>query len=399
MHPFAQDVAAFAAARGLLDASSRTLVALSGGPDSCALLLALLEVAADGRLPRPVAAAHFHHGMRGADADADAAFAASLCARFGLPCSIGIGAVPAERRRAKGRERRSPHDAARHSRYAFLRAAAAEFGADVIATAHTADDQAETVLLRVLRGAGTEGLTGIPPERPLAPGLRVVRPLLNARRADVEAYCRDRGVTPRRDPSNDSVSYARSRVRRLLPDLARDFNPRIGDALVRLAEIAAADADLLREWTDALWARAATLSPRRVELDAGLLRAEHPALRRRILLRALRHAAADGAVVAAADDAATAANVGAAEKLLVEDRPGAAVDLAGGVRVESDGHGRLRVAFGVAWHRTGRTGCPYRCRSLSGSGRRRVAAGRGVRGASAAGPALSSGASGAGRLW
>ena len=283
-HPFVRAAAESAAARLLFSRPGeqpRLLVALSGGPDSCALLLALCEGADAALWPRPVAAAHFHHGLRGEDADEDAAFAAALCARLAVPCAIGLGSV-----RARGR---SPNAAARTDRYEFLAEAAREAGADVIVTAHTADDQAETVLLRVLRGASVDGLAAMPPVRDLTPDLRIARPLLALRRADVEAYCRDRRVTPRRDPSNEKDRYARARLRRRLPELARDFNPRLTDALVRLSEHASADADLLGRLSDDLWQQAAKrcwpgIS---VRLDAGIVAAAHSALRRRVLLRAL----------------------------------------------------------------------------------------------------------------
>ncbi len=264
-------------------------MALSGGPDSCALLLALMEAADAGLLPRPVGAAHFHHGLRGTDADEDAAFSAALATRLGLPCVVGIGAVPTG-------EGLSPNDAARRARYAFLTEAAGDLQADTIATAHTMDDQAETVLLRVLRGTGTDGLAGIPATRELEGGLTAVRPLLSVRRVDIEAYCRERGVTPRYDPSNTKDRYARSRLRARLPQIAQDFNPRLPDALSRLADNAARDADLLNQLTDELWKRACLRDEETlVVLDKAPLYKTHSALRRRVLLRAIRAVAGEDA--------------------------------------------------------------------------------------------------------
>ena len=328
MHPLVR-AAAESAARLVFGRGSgaRVLVALSGGPDSCALLLALCEAAEAGLLPRPVGAAHFHHGLRGEDADADAAFSADLAtARLHLPCLIGLGAV------APGG--RSPNAAARSDRYAFLEAAARELGANVIATAHTADDQAETVLLRALRGTSVDGLAGIPPTRELAPGLLLARPMLSVRRAEVEAYCAERGVSPRRDPSNDKDRYSRGRMRRRLPDLAREFNPRLTDALTRLAAHAAADAALLNRLADALWSRALRrcwpgLS---VQLDATELAGADPALRRRALLRAV-HAAydtEDGSDATSREEGATAAFVSLVEGAVLSGA--GAHDLPGGVR-------------------------------------------------------------------
>jgi tRNA(Ile)-lysidine synthetase-like protein len=319
------------------DGPGRVLVALSGGPDSCALLLALLE-ASDGAdpgsgpaaVPRPVAAAHFHHGLRGEDADRDAAFAAGLCARFGVPCLVELGSVP------HGSGEGSPNAAARRERYRFLIRAARRVGADLIATAHTADDQAETVLLRVLRGAGVDGLAGIPERRRLASGVDVVRPLLDVPRTDIETYLSDRGVIPRRDPSNLLPRYPRARLRARLPEIASEFNPRLRDALTRLAASAAADSDFLSAHADKLWLDAArTHAAGDLRLSADVLRPAHPALRRRVLLRAVR-TIAEG--LGSDEAAVTASWVAALDAFLtaghgVADLPGAvraAIDSASG---------------------------------------------------------------------
>jgi tRNA(Ile)-lysidine synthase len=278
---FVRSIAAFVRQRELFGEGARVLVALSGGPDSCALLLALCEAADAGLLPDPVAAAHFHHGLRGRDADEDAAFSAALAVRCGIPCVVGLGAVP--------KDGRSPNDTARRARYDFLLEAARDFAADTIATAHTADDQAETVLNRVLRGTSVDGLAGIPARRMLAEGVTVVRPLRACRRVDIEAYCAAHGITPRRDPSNEKDRYTRSRLRKRLPELARDFNPRLTEALIRLSEQAAADAELLNTLTDDLMTRAVRdAAPECLVLNASALREAPPALRRRALIRALR---------------------------------------------------------------------------------------------------------------
>ena len=356
MHPFARSVADFAHQSALFCTlagkdgdGARVLVALSGGPDSVALLLALHEAERANALgdARLAGAAHFHHGLRGLDADADAAFAAASCARVGLPCLIGLGAVGAFR--AAARHRPSPNDAARSARYEFLREAAREMNATHVATAHTSDDQAETVLLRVLRGTTPDGLAAIPARRVLCAGgddgenVTLVRPLLEQSRAAVEAYLADQGVNARRDPSNDDLRYARSRVRRLLPRLACEAqNPRLNDALNRLARAAALDKDLLDRLADDLWHASATLAPRRVTLDAPVLRAAHPALCRRVLLRVLRHAAGDNRI----EDAASMAAVNALDAILLSPLPKGgpvALDLPGGVRALWTGAACLTV--------------------------------------------------------
>lgn len=322
MHPFARAVADVAATRALLSHDSRVLVAVSGGPDSCALLLALREAADGGALPAPVAVGHLHHGMRGAAADDDAAFVADLARRCGLPCAVGraslSGANEADARRA---------------RYAFLTDAARERGADTLATGHTADDQAETVLLRVLRGTSVDGLAGIPVRRALAPDVAVVRPLLELSRAQVRDYVAHHGIVPRHDPTNDDPRYPRSRVRALLPALADAFQPQVGDALRRLAENAARDAAYLEQAADDLEARARDGDALRVPV----LREAAPALRGRVLLRWLRRTAP----ASATEEAATLAGVRRLEALL--EAPGD-LWLPGAVRVRGDAR-ELRVAL------------------------------------------------------
>jgi tRNA(Ile)-lysidine synthase len=181
--------------------------------------------------------------------------------------------------------------------------------------------------------------------------VRLVRPLLAVSRGDVEAYCRDRNLAPRLDPTNENPRYPRSRIRALLPALARDFNPRLGEALRRLAQTASEEDDLVATMADRLWGRVATTAPLWVRLDAAALKNEHPALRRRVLLRALKHASGAGSRVAG-EDAVSAANVTILEAMIRARRPEAR-DLAGGVRAESDGAeaaaAGVTVATAVPW--------------------------------------------------
>jgi tRNA(Ile)-lysidine synthase len=227
-------------------------VAVSGGADSTALLLALVEVNAEKKgLGIALSAAHVHHGLRGAEADGDEAFVRALCERLGVPLMV-FRVDTAARQLA---EREGMEEAARELRYAALRG----LEVDAIATAHTLDDQAETVVMKLLRGAWTEGLGGISPEvqglgnsHPREPrrlagdpvrdkGLgkgRLVRPLLGVRRAEVEAFLRSREQSWRDDASNLDVSLMRNRVRRELMPLLRGFNPGIDALLARTAVIA-----------------------------------------------------------------------------------------------------------------------------------------------------------------
>lgn len=232
----------------------RVLVAVSGGPDSTALLLILARLR--GTLGVELTAAHFDHGLRPPEeAAADAAYVRELAAAVGVPVAFGRGDAGA----CAEREGRSAEEAARRLRYAFLAAAAAEHGAAAVAAGHTADDQAETVLLRVVRGTGVQGLGGMRarspwpfPEHPYRPWL--LRPLLGLRRAETERYCAAAGVVPRLDPSNLAWTYTRNRLRgQVLPAL-RAVNPAVDQALRRLAASA-------REAWDVLEAEAARRAP------------------------------------------------------------------------------------------------------------------------------------------
>jgi tRNA(Ile)-lysidine synthase len=215
---------------------TRVLVALSGGADSVALLHLLRVMHADGDLVL-AGAAHLNHGLRGADADADEAFCRALAGRLDIAFAAGRADVGALAREQK----RSIEDAARSARYAFLERAADELGADVIATAHTRDDQAETFLLRLLRGAATRGLAAI---RPRAG--RVVRPLLDVARADLRRFLDERGEEFREDVTNADVAIPRNRVRHdLIPYIQSRFSQAAPEHLARQAALARQDEEFL----------------------------------------------------------------------------------------------------------------------------------------------------------
>lgn len=204
------------------------VLAVSGGTDSTALALILAELAEQLGLVLHVA--HFDHRTRPADAAADAQFVADLAFRIGAPLRVGRAERPAK-----------SEDDARRERYAFLRRAAEHVGATAIATGHTLDDQAETVLLHLVRGSGLAGAAGM---RPLRDG--IARPLLTIARSDTSAICRAAAIVPREDPTNSSLRFARNRVRlRVLPELEA-LNPKVREALARFAD-AAAEVDVSLE--------------------------------------------------------------------------------------------------------------------------------------------------------
>ena len=217
--------------RALLHPGMRVAVAVSGGADSVALLRALFEAAPEIGLVLSVA--HVHHGIRGTEADADAEFVAALAAEHGLEFRRRDVDAPAVARA----NRETLEEAARNLRYAWFRELLDAGVTDAIATAHTLDDQAETVLHKLLRGAWTEGLSGIHPVLKQSNGL-ILRPFLGVRRVEIEAWLSEIGQPWREDASNADVAYTRNRLRReLLPALAA-YNPQIYGHLANLATLA-----------------------------------------------------------------------------------------------------------------------------------------------------------------
>jgi tRNA(Ile)-lysidine synthase len=262
---------------GLLGPGDTVLVAVSGGSDSVALLdvLRRLAPALDLRLH----VIHVHHGLR-PEADGEAAWVADLCARWGVPCRLERVHV-AERRH--GARWPGPEGAAREARHAAFGAAARRVGARRIATGHTADDQAETVLMRLLQGAGPRGLAGIAPVR--GP---YVRPLLEVRRAEVRAHLAARGLSWLEDPSNRDPAFLRNRLRHeVLPWLEEALGPDVAGALARGGAVARAALADLESRARAILGRVGRPVPR------GLVLPREPlaALPRDLALEVLRGAA------------------------------------------------------------------------------------------------------------
>lgn len=223
----------------------RLVVAVSGGADSAALLLAVDELLKGGRLALEVTVAHLDHGLRVEGGREDARWVAVLA--DSLKVEVELGQARVKERVAV--ERDNLEQAARRERYEFLAEVAAGCGARVVVTGHTMDDQAETVLLRLLRGSGAEGLGGMESVRALTDSsdILLVRPLLSwARRTETEAYCCERGVEFRTDEMNEDERFARVRVRRKLLPLMVEFNPRVVESLSRTAELLREDAAVVK---------------------------------------------------------------------------------------------------------------------------------------------------------
>lgn len=267
-------------AHAMLARGGRLLAGLSGGADSVALLHLLREVAARGDIVI-AGVAHFNHSLRPV-ADEDEAFCRGLAASLQLPFESGRGDV----RALAAAERRSLEDAARRARYAFLEAAADHVRADAIAVGHTRDDQAETFLLRLLRGAGPRGLSGIWPKSG-----RVIRPLIEISRDELRAYITEHQLVFREDESNTDVTIPRNRVRHELLPILQGFSPNAIEVLAREADIAREDEDFLSRAAIDLLPGIVLTTKHGITLEADPLRTLHPALGSRVVREALERGA------------------------------------------------------------------------------------------------------------
>ncbi len=271
----------------LIPRGGRVLAALSGGADSVALSSLLADGARAGSYSF-AGLLHVNHQLRGAAAEADEAFCRELAEALGVPIVVERVDVAALARA----DRVSIEHAGHRARYAVFERVAAERGADAVATGHTRDDLAETVLLRLVRGAGPGGLAGIRPRAGC-----VVRPLLNVSRRELREHLEARGLHYREDESNRDLRMTRNRVRhRLLPLLAREFSPSIVEVLAREAAIARADADWIDRLANERAAAVVTCREGVVSVDGEALRAQPLALARRIARGALERVSRRGGV-------------------------------------------------------------------------------------------------------
>lgn len=232
---FLGQLANWFSSRKLLQREAHWVVGASGGPDSTLLLHALHDLSQRDALAWSIHAAHLHHGLRGSDADADERFVAALAESLGIPFHAERADIRSEVAQGGG----STEEAARNRRYEFLERVALTTGSESVAVAHHADDNAETILHRICRGTGLRGLAGMADVRAIQPGSRVrlVRPLLQMKRAEIESLCVSRGIEYRIDETNTSPSFTRGRIRAtILPLLREQLNPNVSEALLRLAE-------------------------------------------------------------------------------------------------------------------------------------------------------------------
>lgn len=286
----------------LLSHGDAIVVGVSGGPDSLCLLHLLMRLRDEYALRLHVA--HLNHQLRGAEAEADAAFVTRLAAEWGLPATVEARDVP-----ALAKERKlAIEEAARQARYAFLGRVARAIGARKVAVGHNADDQVETICMHWLRGSGLAGLRGMQPVSRLdelrldgeeiEPSgkeneLLLIRPLLEVPRAEIEAYCAAHNLQPCFDRSNLDTTYYRNRLRRELLPFLEMFNPGIRQVLLRSANIMAADYAYLRKEAATAWAEVALHEEREaITFDLARWRELPLSLQRSVLREAihrLRH--------------------------------------------------------------------------------------------------------------
>ena len=309
--------------------SQRILVAVSGGPDSTALLEILIALRPDYDLDLHVA--HLNHMLR-PDAADDAEFVRALAGERGLPVIVESVDVPAL---VKSRKL-SVEEAARNARREFLLRTAEAAHAQRIALGHHADDRVETVLMRILRGTGVDGLAGI---RPVA--LPFIRPFFDATRAQIEAYLHERGLPYREDPSNRDPAFLRNRIRREIVPRLEDMQPGFRAAVLRLSELAERDSAWMFVEASTYLVQKAIVeqTPQRVTLRlAALSRVMVPAMRRRVLREAMR-------LIFGRMTDVEQTHVDAVMRLLAEGRSGACVHLPHGLIVER-GYGTLVLRIG-----------------------------------------------------
>jgi len=282
-----QRVIDFIREHNLFSAGDRLVVAVSGGADSVCLLHILMRWRKE--LGVELHIAHLNHQLRGAESDSDAGYVSDLVSRLDVPATIERRDVAAYRDQ-KGI---SLEEAAREVRYSFLAEVARGIGTSKVVVGHTRDDHIETIVMHLLRGAGTTGLCGLQPRSVLPYGensgqLEIVRPLLELTRQETLGYCQRYNLAPRSDSSNVSPSFLRNRVRLELLPVLRSYNPGIDKALLRLADIAGDDVSFIEKQTSLLWKKLASEEDDIIYLDMSQMVASPRAMQRQIFRRAIK---------------------------------------------------------------------------------------------------------------
>ena len=289
--PLPRRVLRFIREHNLVRGNEPLVVGVSGGPDSVCLIYILASLSETLGIKLHIA--HLNHLLRSAESDADAEYVSSLAHELGIPATI-------ERREVKAYQkehRLSLEEAAREVRYAFLSELASSLGADTVAVGHTADDQIETILMHLIRGTGLAGLRGMQPLSTMRSSggveLKILRPLLEVRRAETEAYCAAQGLSPRSDSSNLLPHQLRNKIRSQLIPLLREYNPDIDKALLRMASAADSDLAYIQAGIPHLWDSVVRERIDGIAIDREGFAQLHPALRRHLVRSALQRLLGD----------------------------------------------------------------------------------------------------------
>jgi tRNA(Ile)-lysidine synthase len=287
----AEAVHGYVVRNALVRAKETVVVGVSGGADSICLLHILTGLRE--RLDFTVHVAHLNHMLRGPESDGDARYVSRLAKKLEVAATIESRDV----RAYQAKHRLSLEDSARQVRYRFFAEVVERLGADRVAVGHTADDQAETILMHLVRGAGPTGLLGMRPlsawTSPGLAGLTVIRPLLAVSREETHTYCRQRRLSPRVDSSNLSLSPFRNRIRQELMPLLQAYNPRIGEALIRTSDTLSTELSFLEEYVSAVWPKVTGEENGAIVLDRESVVSLHPAVQRHLLRRVTREVLGD----------------------------------------------------------------------------------------------------------
>jgi tRNA(Ile)-lysidine synthase len=263
----------------MLSFNDKVLVGVSGGPDSITLLKVLLSFKKKYNLS--IFIAHLNHMLRGKESDEDSYFVESLAKKLNLHCEIGHCNLP----KIMQKEKLTLEEAARKYRYEFYLETTQKLGANKIALGHNADDQVETVLMRLLRGSGVEGLMGIPPVRD-----NIIRPLIECSRREIEEYCREHKIKYRIDSSNKKAMYFRNKIRiKLLPLLSKNYNKNIKNVILRQQKIISEVSEYLQQETELLFRKIAKVEGQeKVIIDLKKMSPLPLALKRRIIRKSIK---------------------------------------------------------------------------------------------------------------
>jgi len=316
---FEKTVAQFIRSQRIFDSADRVLLALSGGADSTALLYVMCALKKEGLLPAEMVCAHINHQLRGDQADGDEHFVAEQCEKL----ELDVVTRRIDVKSFAGREGLSIETAARKLRYDSLMEIAEHKSCSCVATAHQKDDNAETIIQRLARGTGLRGLGGIRPVR-MTGGIRIARPMLCARRSEIEHYLQRLGIKWRRDRTNDDVSYRRNFIRhRLLPELQNSFRGDIVEELNELSRAAGGFYALVCRVADKPWRQSSRHSAGQIAFDCDRFSALPEPVRAELIRRAI-------GLLGAGEGALTAIHFGKVMKLAENTAGGRRTDLPGG---------------------------------------------------------------------